>query len=74
MTRGGKRDGAGRPTRSDKEGKQPKVVLSCRVEAETLAFLDSEKQRTDRSIGELTDLAVFLLQKHPEESFPSVEA
>jgi hypothetical protein len=53
MPRGGKRQGAGRPTRADKLGKPPKVILSCRVEAETLAFFRGEEERTEKSIGEL---------------------
>lgn len=68
--RGGKREGAGRPTRADKEGKQPKVILSCRVEQETKDFLQAEEERTGWSIGELTDLAIERLQEHPESLPP----
>ena len=65
--RGGKREGAGRPTREDKEGKQPKVILSCRVEQETKDFLQAEEARTGWSIGQVIDLAISTLQEHPEK-------
>jgi|GEM_PF-3185647 len=72
--RGGKREGSGRPKREQREGKPPKVVLSCRVEAETVAFLKQEEQRTSKSIGELVDLAIEVLQENSEELPPNLES
>jgi hypothetical protein len=70
MSRGGKREGAGRPTRANREGKLPRIVLSCRVESETVAFLRQEEERTNKSIGKLVDLAIGVLKEHPEQLPP----
>ncbi len=63
--RGGWR-GGGRPAISDDLKRQ---TLTCRVAPETKVWLENQKAEADKSIGELIDLAVEVLQKHPEEAF-----
>lgn len=58
MPRGGKREGAGRPTRQNAEGKNPRVSLDCRVEEETMNWLLEEKNKTQESLGEVVDKIV----------------
>lgn len=53
MPRGGKREGAGRP-----KIERARKTLSCRVKPETLDFLEEEKERTQKSLGEIVDEAV----------------
>lgn len=67
--RGEKRAG-GRPPIAENKKRQN---LVCRVAPETKLWLEGQKAETDRSIGELVDRAIEVLQKHPEESFPAVE-
>lgn len=69
MTRGGKREGAGRPRKSN----EARIHFGCRIKETNAEWIQSEKLRTGKSVGEITDLAIEVLQKHPEESFPSVE-
>jgi len=66
VTRGGKRDGAGRPRKDDGLRRH----FGCRLKEDNIEWIQSEKERTGCSIGELVDLAVEVLQKHPEELPP----
>lgn len=70
MTRGGARKGAGRRQRTPEEKRHP---LNCLVSFQSLAWVQSERERTGYSAGELVDLAIEILQKHPEELPPDVE-
>lgn len=67
--RGEKRAG-GRPPIAEEMKRQN---LVCRVAPETKLWLEEQKSETDKSIGELVDRAVEVLQKHPEEIPASVE-
>lgn len=67
--RGGWR-GGGRPTIPDEQKRQ---TLTCRVSPDTKQWLEEQKQQTSMGIGELVDLAVEVLQKHPDELPPDIE-
>lgn len=64
MTRGGKREGSGRPL---KNANGVRHTLTCRVKESNRLWLYQEKERTGKGVGDLVDLAVEVLQKHPEE-------
>lgn len=68
MPRGEKRAG-GRPPKSPNEVRQ---TLNCRVKPSTNEKISAFKEQTGCSIGELVDLAVEVLQKHPDELPPAV--
>lgn len=63
--RGGKREGAGR-----KPKKGPTKLRTVRLKADIADWLEVESKRTGLSQGDIVDVAVEVLQKHPEESFP----
>lgn len=67
MPRGGKRENAGRRTRQEKHNKPAKKILSCRVEVQTLNHLKEIEESSSKSKGEIVDLAIELLQEHPEK-------
>lgn len=69
MTRGGKREGAGRPRKSE----EARVHFGCRLKETNAEWIQAEKERTGKSAGEIADLAIELLQKHPEEAFSQAE-
>jgi hypothetical protein len=48
-------------------------TLTCRIKESNRQWLLSEKERAGKGIGELVDLAVEVLQKHPEELPPDAE-
>ena len=62
MPRGGWR-GGGRPKKDEGTVRE---LLGCRVKSPVKDWLYSEKERTGRSVGEIVDVAVELLQEHPE--------
>jgi hypothetical protein len=65
--RGGWR-GGGRPP---KEEGQLREHFGCRIKAANLTWLQETRERTVLSAGEIVDLAIELLQAHPEELPPS---
>jgi len=67
MTRGGARKGSGRKAKTQKEKRHP---LNCLASYQTVVWINSERERTNKSIGELVDLAVEVLQEHPEKLPP----
>jgi hypothetical protein len=66
MSPRGEKKAGGRPAMADELKRQ---TLTCRVAPETKHWLDTQKEQVGKGIGELVDLAVETLQKHPEE-FP----
>ncbi len=70
MPRGGSRKGSGRPLKTAGEKRD---VLNCRIKASNKQWLEQERERVDRSIGELVDLAIEVLQTHPKMQFPEAE-
>lgn len=67
--RGGKRKGAGRPRKSD----EPRLHFACRMKESNREWIKTESERTGWSMGEIADLAVEVLQKHPDELPPDGE-
>lgn len=66
MPRGGWR-GGGRPLKDEGVTREN---VGCRVKSVNKVWLESEKERTGRSIGEIVDRAVEVLQEHPEKQYP----
>lgn len=66
MARGGWR-GGGRPP---KTAGVKRILLGCRVKEDIRQWLYAEKDRTGQSVGELVDLAVEVLQEHPDRLPP----
>lgn len=64
--RGGKRKGAGRPRKSD----EPRLHFACRMKESNREWIKAESERTGYSMGELVDVAVEVLQEHPENLPP----
>ena len=58
MPKGGKREGAGRPLKIEAEGKPPRTTLGVRVEQATYDFVYQESKDTDKSAGEIVDIAI----------------
>lgn len=54
MPRGGKREGAGRKPVQDK-----RIILSARVNAETIAVLDGLAEREGKGRGEMLDMIIM---------------
>lgn len=67
--RGGWR-GGGRPAIPEEQKRQ---TLACRVSPTTKQWLEEQKTQTGKGIGEIVDLAVEILQNHPEELPPGAE-
>lgn len=67
--RGGDRGGR-RPLKTEGD---PRLSFTCRIKESNKNWIKSESERTGWSIGELADLAVEILQKHPEELPPDAE-
>ena len=63
QTRGGARKGAGRPSLPDSDRRK---TLNVRVKTETSVWLHAERERFGLSMGELVDIAIELLQEHPD--------
>jgi hypothetical protein len=70
MTPGGKREGAGRKPRLEREGKPPKALLGCRVEQSSFDFIQEQKDQSGLSPGEIVDIAIETLKEHPEKHPP----
>lgn len=66
MSRGGWR-GGGRPAKPDSERRKH---IGCRIHPDNYAWLESERERTGHSVGEIVDQAIETLQEHPEKQYP----
>jgi hypothetical protein len=62
MTRGGKRDGAGR-----KPVEQRKEVLTGRVSPDTIAFVQEEKALKGCSAGDIIERAIDIYRDTPKK-------
>ena len=67
MPRGGDRGGR-RPKLSETEKRR---VLNCRVRPDHYEWLVSERERTNKSTGEIVDLALETLKQSPKKQFPN---
>jgi hypothetical protein len=70
MSPRGEKKAGGRPAIAEELKRQ---TLTCRVAPETKQWLESQKEQGGKGIGELVDLAVEVLQKHPDELPPEAE-
>jgi predicted DNA-binding protein len=67
MTRGGKRDKAGRP-----KEESTKCPIAARVEPEMKTWIDQEAIRTGKKQSRIIEHALEVYRDHPENHLPGV--